>query len=251
MGALIAALLILVILGLPMAVHVLALRGDIADWVKPERSLTMIGVLAGFIILAWQLNRQHRNSLAMSRNALWLEIYREIADASKAASNALQDSLASRAIPPLTLGLSTALTFQEISDSRFRATHAVIALMAMMEKWEIALGGDFQRFKQALSETLNAWGECVDRITHDLMPYLIGTGGTGRITPPAEDIVEKLKVLERDQVQRKIDVLAVIWDLRVASQNRLLGGLFTYRVPVRKPLDPGMRVTTIAEKHKP
>src|SRR5712664_3830235 len=209
MHALIAAGLILVVLGLPITAHVLFFHGAIVDWMKPERSQTMIGVLIGFIILTWQLNRQHQNSLAMSRNSLWLEIYREIAEASKTASKALQDNLVEQAVPPLTLSLFTALTFKEISASRFNATYEIIALMAQMEKWEIALGGDFQRFKKALSETSDAWGKSADEITHALMPYLIGTGGTGKLTSASEDVVEKLKALERDTRQRRLDVQAV------------------------------------------
>ena len=70
------------------------------------------------------------------------------------------------------LRFPTAPAFHEISDARFDATHKVLALLRKMEKWEIALGGDFQAFKKVLSHSLNAWGECADQLALVLMPYV-------------------------------------------------------------------------------
>lgn len=57
--------------------------GQAKDWVRPERALTAVSVLAGFFLLGWQLSRQHQNALdadaQKARNELRLAIYRDIA----------------------------------------------------------------------------------------------------------------------------------------------------------------------------
>src|SRR5438874_7573448 len=65
------------------------LNGHPQDWVRPERSLTALGLVTGFFVLGWQLTRQHQNALRVetekARNQLHLEIYKDLASASEAA----------------------------------------------------------------------------------------------------------------------------------------------------------------------
>jgi hypothetical protein len=124
----------------------------------------------------------------------------------------------------------------------------VIALMRKVEKWQIALGGDFERIKKGLAEAHTAWGTCADRLIHALSPWV---PQPQTLPSAAAEVIAKLDKLELDLTNRAMDVQMVIWGLGIASQNRLLGGLFTYRVPVRKPGDPSVKVFTVAQDHTP
>lgn len=44
-----------------------------------------------------------------------------------------------------------------------------------------------------------------------------------------------------------IDVQMAIYDLSIAAQNRMLGDLFAYRVPLRRPGDPSVEVLRLPE----
>jgi len=244
--------LVLLLLGLLITLHVGVFHGDISDWVKPERSMTMIGVLAGFVILVWQLDRQHANGLKAealkARNALWLQIYSELADASDVASQGLRARLAPGAVAAVSFGFATSLTFQEMHVGHFDTSRKVIALIGKMEKWEIALGEHFQEFKSAFSQALATWGECAGKLALALAPHIPQQQGAP--SPPAA-VINELRRLDDELTTKTLDLEAIIWDLRIASQNRLLGGLFRYRVPIRKPSDQSVKVVTIPEEHEP
>ena len=46
-------------------------------------------------------------------------------------------------------------------------------------------------------------------------------------------------------------IISYIWDLRTALQNELLGGLFDYRVPERRPSDPRYKAVTLRGTWEP
>lgn len=115
-----------------MFVHVRVFLGDIAEWVKPERSLTMVGVLGGFIILTWQLDRQHRNSLSAeaikARNTLWLEIYREFASASDRASRGFIGSPTTSLVLAVRFQFSDRGSLEGVTNAKSAAVDDLISL---------------------------------------------------------------------------------------------------------------------------
>ncbi len=54
------------VLGLA-AVDVLIFGEPLREWFKPQPILTFAGVVAGFLVLRWQLATQHRNTLRVNR----------------------------------------------------------------------------------------------------------------------------------------------------------------------------------------
>jgi len=56
-----------------------------------------------------------------------------------------------------------------------------------------------------------------------------------------------VKAAARGLQEATFTIASYIWDLRIALQNKLLGGLFEYRVPVRRPTDPRYKAVTLEE----
>src|SRR5437667_340037 len=75
------------------AVDVLVFGDQLREWLKPQPILTLAGVVAGVIVLRWQLATQHTNTrladAEKDRNQLHLEIYRDVAEQNDKASRAL------------------------------------------------------------------------------------------------------------------------------------------------------------------
>ena len=139
---------------------------------------------------------------------------------------------------PINANLST---FVGLSQEVSRANRQVISLMTVMEKWEISLGSDFKTFKEKIGNDVQRGGkECRDYFW-GLRDFL----GLSNRWPPEEEELKKLKTSTKKAQDAVFDVVMDIWDLRIATQNRLLGGLFTHRLPVRKPGDPTESVLTL------
>jgi len=234
--------------------------GSLQDWIRPQPTLTLFGVFAGFLLLSWQLNKQHQNTIESNkeaaRNSLKMEVYRDLATAAQRASSALHKLNGEVMAADMDLGmrilshskynqiLSSRHTFEGLSQEVSRANRQVISLMTIMEKWEIALGSDFKTFKEKIVNDLQREGkECRDYFW-GLRDFL----GLHNRWPPEEEELKKLKTSTKKAQDAVFDVVMDIWDLRIATQNRLLGGLFTYRLPVRKPGDPTESVLTLPEE---
>jgi hypothetical protein len=222
------------------------------EWLRPQPILTFTSVITGFLVLRWQLAVQHRNAMRANaekdRNQLHLEIYRDIALQSEKASRALRDfgalgmetsmaaSLADLPAPP---------AFPEphrVRELWQAATAEVIALNASLEKWEIAMGPGAANFKRALGDGLTGLSKAVDRV----QPAL--AFATARRAPADLD---RAKAAGDGLHEATLTIDAYIWDLRIALQNELLGGLFIYRVPMRQPGDQQYKAVTLAGSWTP
>ena len=62
-------------------------------WLAPQPVLLLAGLVVGFIVLSWQLDRQHKNSIEANRrqsqDRLNLELYNKIAERIEATSTPL------------------------------------------------------------------------------------------------------------------------------------------------------------------
>jgi hypothetical protein len=223
------------------AMDVLIFGGPLREWFKPQPILTFAGVIVGFLVLRWQLAIQHQNTVRVNaenkRNELHLEIYRDIAAQGEKTAREVQafGSIGLRIDMAAALtSLPTPPVFPEAEELRKlwqTATAEVIALMGALEKWEIALGGGVANFKRALREGLDETSKAVDRIQPGLV--LAKTRGA----PPD---LEAIRTAGQNLQATTLTISSYIWDLRIALQNRLLGGLFQYRVPVRQPAREGL-----------
>jgi hypothetical protein len=114
----------------------------------------------------------------------------------------------------------------EFRDAANRFTEAMVGVLARIQRWEIAFGGGHSKFARALTERLDHARDAAIKLLS-----LLETPGGGDASVLRGAIVEVHHVA--------LELTGLLWDLRIESQNLLLGGLFQYRVPRRQPTGPG------------
>lgn len=247
-----AQFLVLVLAFVAFVALDLSFSGELRDWVRPERALTAVSVLGGFILLSWQLRRQHENSLradtVKARNELRLAIYREIASVIESASRTINEtdaafsSLKGQVFMVQRLGHrfdAAQHSFEPLHAKIITSEQSVIAVMAALEKWEIGIGPEFQAFKRAFSEH--------SKTLREAFSSLMAVGHLPPFVPPQDaETFDKLDASAGQVWDAGMDLICDLWDLRVALQNRLLGGLFDWRVPPRTPGDPHVKATIVS-----
>jgi hypothetical protein len=121
-------------------------------WLAPQPVLSLAGLIIGFIVLSWQLERQHSNSLEanrrQSRDRLNLELYNEIAERIEATSTPLveigglpfafvgelitRNAFPRDSVPP-------SRYYTQLSEKQAAAFHSVLSLMSILETHEIVM----------------------------------------------------------------------------------------------------------------
>ncbi|MGH7490077.1 MAG: hypothetical protein ACREMY_31390 [bacterium] len=217
-----------------------------SPWLAPQPILSAATLILGFILLVWQLGVQHRNTLEANRrqgqDRLKLDIYKEIAERIEGTRAPLTEfgMVPTGFVGELTLRQTSGIASHYQSQLRRlpkETSDSVVALMATLESYEIAMPG-FAVFRTELSDSLRqaqaAYGDFV-RLAAPL-----AESHTHPITTGNESELSRLATIT---MRATVDLTSVIWDLRVAAQNYLLGGLFPdRRVPERNPEDPSVRV---------
>ena len=236
--------------------------------------MTLIGIVSGAFVVAWQLARQHRSFLELQRRnaeeALKLDIYKTLTarlrDLSRTNTEAaiyayvipssienFQHQLACN-IPaaPLT---ARAETFSQLNGA---AQDALIELMQEFEAWSIAFP-ELELFQAALNSAAHDAQAASIALFNRLLtvlptdPPMDAPANVPRPMqkpPLSADQLSDLKRLVAEYKRAMDEIGAYVFDLQIEAQNKLLSGLFAHRVPRRKPLDPFSRVlsTEPAEK---
>ena len=223
--------------------------------------LTLAGIVTGAIIVAWQIARQHRNGLQLQeehlKNEIRVKLYERLADAVEEASSALSASLsaARRAMMPFELPRPAASrpdrdAAPALSIARDQVSKAVTRLALVMERYEIVFPG-FSDVSRAIAEEFKLYLDAHWEFWSRISPFLPlkaenpdEQATVDRVFPrPAtmQDI-EALKELRRHFEDACWNLEAYTGDVRIESQNVLLGKLFARTLPARKPLDPNAKV---------
>lgn len=154
------------------AVLVLAIVADIVwftrrpdgirPWLAPQPILSAAALILGFILLTWQLETQHRNTLEATRkqaqDRLKLDIFKEIAERIEATSVPLTEL---REVPTAFLGELVLRTRSRVASHyqsalqtvSKEASDSVVMLMSIMETYEIAMP-EFKAFRRQLADSL-------------------------------------------------------------------------------------------------
>ncbi|MGC9952602.1 MAG: hypothetical protein ABSF64_40220 [Bryobacteraceae bacterium] len=232
--------------------------------------LKVLALIAAAGTVVWQLQKQHKNSLALqrenAREALKLRIYetlvqriRTLSDANIAASmyafgilpaveNYQREHSAGRRPSPMQ---QRAPAF---SDLHFEAAGHLAELIVEFESWSIAFPG-LNVFKVALNAAAYDVRQSFPPLFAALLQILPmdpPPGETGKPTiihpPPSPEVLSALKRLTEQYKAAVDEIGCYIYDLTVEAQNNLLHGLFEGTVPPRRPLDPRRKViSTVPE----
>lgn len=257
-------LLILLLLFLPTVIfYDLSTGGGLKSWLAPQPIFAVVAIIVGFIALGWQLDKQHANTLdanrRQERDRLRLHIYQTLAERIEATNVPLAEvtNLPATFLSELRLRSETTAavgrspirrseySFRLFQQALKKGHDAVISLMAILELYEIAMP-EFIVFRQRFAEYLASLRSDFDKFTKEAS-WFLESGELGPIKwPPIAADFELLEQLGRRVMGTSVDLTGCIWDLRVETQNYLLGGLFPdRRVPPRTPGDPSVVVTSV------
>lgn len=141
-----------------------------------------------------------------------------------------------------------------------KVQHAVTNLFKTLESYDI-ITPNLGIFRIAFSSTLHDLSEAFLLLFPQLLRFLpvdvpentvekLGTKIIERPMPTQEQL-ETIEHLADQYYKATLDIGSYLGDLRVESQNILLGKLFGHRLPPRQPLDPKLKViTTDADRVK-
>jgi len=221
-------------------------------WMRSQTVLSVAGLIVGFIVLSWQLKRQHWNTLEnnrrQSQDRLKVELYSKIADRIEATAFPLRDlaPLPSLFIHELRVrvnatdgGARESSIFPQIEKSHEAATQSITALISVLETYAIAMSesaGFRRRLKLGLLEIdieLSAFRDVA-------WQFVASHGSPALRWPPTTDDFEALSRPAAQTDAAATSLSGVVTDLRVEAQNSLLGSLFPEtRVPPRAvPTEP-------------
>lgn len=242
------------------------------DWIHANsvdligHVLTLIGIVAGAIVVAWQIGRQYRSSLDLQRRnseeALKLEIYKTLTgrlrDVTRTNVTAMmyalmipskieifQQSFQSNVpAPPLT---ERAKEFSQLHSS---ANDALVALTQEFEAWSIVFP-EIELFQTALNSAnydarhaSNALFNCLIMVLPTDPPADAPPEIPRPIPAPPINNNQLIQLQSLVEQYRKAmdDIGCYVIDLQIEAQNKLLSGLFNHQVPRRKPLDRKLKV---------
>ena len=232
--------------------------------------LKVLGLIAAAGTVAWQMSKQHKNSLTLqrenAREALKLRIYETLVQRIRTLSDAnIEAAMYAFGILPAiesvqreqAAGYQPAPIKQRVptfSDLHFKAERHLVELIVEFECWSIAFPGlnVFQIALNAVAYDVRQSFPPLFSALLDILPMDPPPTQTGKPTivhpPPSPEVFLALKRLIEEYKEAMYEIGCYIQDLTIEAQNNLLHGLFEGRVPPRKPLDPRHKVISTVPK---
>lgn len=228
--------------GIAIVVHINT-GGVWNDWVAPSAVLSLLGLGIGFILLSWQLEVQHKNTLEAHRqqaeSRLRLELYDKIAQRMEAAKGSLAEitSEPTSYVMRLKVVHETKSELWEVPEDFFpshnvrelqnEVSRKIIDLISILETYEIALDG-FTTFRAELGKKLQALKSLTEIFVFNAMKFKRDSPAVFD-WPPSDHDFDSLSDSARAIMQASIDLSRVIEDLRRDALNHLIGPLFPGR----------------------
>jgi hypothetical protein len=258
----------------PRCLLVVRAEQSMMQWLKDNaidlmgHGLTLVGIVIATVTVILQLARQHKSSLQLqrenAREELKLRIHETLAEKVRKLSRANTRAAMYAFMIPFnvgnfqnqrSLGMNSTPVKErtpEFSKLHFEANDVLVELIEEFEAWAIAFPG-----LTVFQTALNSANHNAQNAFHELFSFLVPVLP---FDPPIDAhpqmprpfVPKILSDQEREQLKEHVDrykeamdeIGSYIHDLTIESQNNLLSGLFDRRVPVRRPLDPQMKVIT-------
>jgi hypothetical protein len=238
--------------------------------IAPPIKGALVGALAtvsaatfGAIVVFRQIGRQARNAIDQNRineaTKLKLEQYRAFTDLTRVAGDEVVDfmsrvarfvgALNTRKTLPagVPLGIPPAERAQVMVDRYAALGNRCVAIIAWVERWNI-IDPRLDLFQRATNvashDVMDAWIAYFTLVSRVMARDMPG-GGVAWNEPTDKDLkaVQRLSDTLNDRLMTLSNYLS---DFEREMQNLLLGDLFRHQLSPRQPMDPRMRVVTLA-----
>lgn len=218
-----------------------------------DSGVQILTILSGFIMVVFQLGRQHRNAINLeeqnAKKKLHLEIYQKISEQINKAQAAEKISIYGLTLPSIiedyvARGSQRTLPerIEEIINKFGAYSDEITKLIILIEEYEIALN-KFGIFRIVFSCQMDKVSDEYLKFTNPLHQYLpIDLPDHMNMNPiplakPSTEMIDQLKDSGKKFHETVIDMSCYIYDFRVEAQNHLLGELFKRKVEPRRPTD--------------
>lgn len=218
-----------------------------------DSGIQILTIVSGFIVVVFQLGRQHKNAINLeelnAKKKLHLEIYQKISEQINKAQAAEKISIYGLTLPDKIsdyVARSRQETLPERIEEIIRKFGAysdeITKLIILIEEYEIALN-KFGIFRIVFSCQMEKVSDDYFKFTNPLHQYLpIDLPDHMNMTPiplvrPSAEMIKELKDSGKKFHETVMDMSCYIYDFRVEAQNHLLGELFKRKLEPRRPTD--------------
>lgn len=219
---------LIVILMLAFLFDAVWYSGTLKPWLEPTPVLSLLGLITGFLILSWQIDRQAQDKLR-------LDIYSEIGKRIEATSQPIAQITSTALLLVRDLRRFQNLTPEQMPASRYTPSfltdlfasisESVIGLSAELEHYEIVMPA-FRNFRERLRGVLNNLGPRFQDFAQRSL-WLVRTDDRGPLRwPPSDTEITELESLSTEIMTLCAELGRIIFELREEAQNQLIGRLF-------------------------
>jgi hypothetical protein len=214
--------------------------GGLRAWTTPQSVLSVAGLIIGFIIVSWQLKRQHwnalDNNLRVAQDRLKVELYNKIAERIEATAVPLRDLAVTptafvgelgvrESAAPDRASVPPSKNFPRVDTAQRQVERSITALMSILETYAIVMP-EFAEFRSRLGKALQATHVAVNDF-QEMAWQFAGGKNLGVVRwPPTEDDFRNLSTLASSAKSSVESLKRVVSELCVTAQNYHLGTLF-------------------------
>lgn len=244
-------------------------------WIEEHGVLVhSVGVLLGAGLILYQIRKQHRNTIEQKekefRDSLNLKIYETIAEK---IFNA-QSKINTVCVEAFSLGFNLEIYWvlrdqgvdlpmksrgKELVALNFQAQEATNQLVFISDRHQFALPG-FDIFRLVFSRHLNNHVEAFNALFNKVAVFLptdvpleqqrTGLSAVIQNNRPSPEVLVEIKILASKYFDECGDLLSILQDLSVETQNRLVGPIFNTKVEWPKKKASMKRIVTSGNDYK-
>jgi len=227
-------------------------RRNLSTWRTPQTVLSAAGLIVGFVIVSWQLKRQHWNTLdnniRVAQDRLKVELYGKIAERIEVTARPLSGlAMAPTAFvgelvtrnsgSPDRTHVPPSRYFPQVNKAQEQLDDTVTDLMSILETYAI-VAPEFAKFRARLAESLRHAHVAVNDFQEVAFQFAGGKDFGVVRWPPTDADSETLSALATSARSSVRSLKTVVSELCITAQNYHLGNLFT---------DNRLTVSTIPE----
>ena len=138
----------------------------------------------------------------------------------------------------------TKYTFRYFQDVEKSVTDPILWLVSVLSVYEITMR-EFEVFRSQFSRQMESFQKDISSFALEASAYSRGEGFGPLKWPPTDADLQKLDEMAKAAIASATGLTGTVEDLRVESQNILIGGLFPgQKAKPRRPGDPNVKVVT-------